>query len=264
VPASDRRLQDPAVRHELLVRATLPGLGRDAAVSHASAAVLWGLPLWKVPLKRVHLTRMQHSGGRVGRAVHLHTGQLAVDEMAEVGGVAVTSPTRTVVDLARTVSFESAVVTADAALHDGLVDAAGLAAAMARAAGSRGCPAARRVIAFANGRSESVGESRSRVALSRAGVPAPTPQWEVWCGRTLLGRCDFGWPERSAVGEFDGKVKYGRLLRPGQDPGKVVFEEKIREDALRAQGLNVVRWTWRELDDFAEAAVRIRRALGIT
>jgi hypothetical protein len=86
----------------------------------------------------------------------------------------------------------------------------------------------------------------------------------MWCGRTLLGRCDFGWPERSAVGEFDGEVKFGRLLRPGQDPGKVVFEEKIREDALRAQGLNVVRWTWRELDDFAEAAVRIRRALGIT
>ena len=69
---------------------------------------------------------------------------------------------------------------------------------------------------------------------------------------------DFGWPELRTVGEFDGRVKYGRLLEPGQDPGDVVYAEKLREDAVRAQRLEVVRWTWADLDDFAPTAARIR------
>ena len=111
------------------------------------------------------------------------------------------------------------------------------------------------MIEFADGRSESVGETRSRVALWRAGLPTPLLQWEIGADRV-----DFGWLMRRTVGEFDGKVKYGRLLRPGQSPGDVVFEEKVREDRLRATGLTVVRWIWRELDDFASVAKRIQRA----
>ena len=49
------------------------------------------------------------------------------------------------------------------------------------------------------------------------------------------------------IGEFDGKVKYGRLLRPGQDPGDAVFDEKRREDAIRDEDWGVTRWTWSEL-----------------
>jgi hypothetical protein len=99
------------------------------------------------------------------------------------------------------------------------------------------------------------------VALDRAGIPVPTLQWEVWRGRVLLGRCDFAWPEFGVVGEFDGQVKYGRLLQPDQDPGEVVYQEKLREDALRAEGLHVVRWTWRDLRAFAPTATRLRQAL---
>jgi hypothetical protein len=60
-------------------------------------------------------------------------------------------------------------------------------------------------------------------------------------------RTDFYWEEFRTVGEFDGKAKYGRDLRPGQDPGEAVYREKRREDALRDLGLQVVRWTWDEL-----------------
>ena len=49
------------------------------------------------------------------------------------------------------------------------------------------------------------------------------------------------------LGEFDGRVKYGRLLRPGQEPGDAVFEEKRREDAIRDEGWGVVRWVWSDL-----------------
>ena len=106
-------------------------------------------------------------------------------------------------------------------------------------------------------RSESVGESRSRVAIALAGLPAPALQWPVRYGGAVA-RTDVGWVAQRTVGEFDGKVKYGRLLRPGREAGEVVYAEKLREDGIRAQGWEVVRWTWRDLADFGPTAVRIR------
>jgi hypothetical protein len=44
----------------------------------------------------------------------------------------------------------------------------------------------------------------------------------------MVGRCDLGWEQQRTVGEFDGRVKYGRLLRPGQDPGEAVAQERLR------------------------------------
>ncbi|WP_344805970.1 hypothetical protein [Microlunatus ginsengisoli] len=76
----------------------------------------------------------------------------------------------------------------------------------------------------------------------------------------LLARCDLGWEEHGTVGEFDGKVKYGRLLRPGQRVEEVVYAEKLREDALRDHGWQVVRWTWDDLRYPALVRDRILRA----
>ena len=260
VSAADPRLDDELVRHRLLITAGLASLASGAVVSHCSAAVLLGLPLWSIPLDRMHVTRPQRTGGRRSRTMHVHTAPLRGEDVIEIGGIALTSPARTVIDLARSAPFEAAVVTADGALRDGLMRSV-LADGVERVAGWRGAAAARRVAAFADGRSESVGESRSRVAIVRSGLPAPVPQWEVWRGSALVGRCDFGWPELHAVGEFDGRVKYGRTLHPGGDLGEVVFDEKLREDELRAEGLHVARWTWRDLDAFDTAAARIRRGL---
>lgn len=257
--ATDDRRTDPATRHALLVGAGTSSGAADTVVSHASAAVLHGLPTWGVPLERVHRTKAC-SGGRVGESVHLHTAPLEPDEVVELDGLQVTSVARTVVDIARTVGFEQAVAVADAALHKHLVDEGQPADAVERAAGRRGCPVARRVVAFADRRSESVGETRSRVAMHRAGLPAPVLQWEVWSAGISLGRVDFAWPELRTVGEFDGRVKYGRLLRPGQPAGDVVFAEKLREDAIRDEDLRMVRWTWPELAPFTTVASRIRRA----
>ena len=75
---------------------------------------------------------------------------------------------------------------------------------------------------------------------------------------SLVGTTDFAWPEAGLLGEFDGKVKYGRLLRPGQEPGDAVYAEKLREDAIRAEDWEVVRWTWADLRNFAATAARIR------
>ncbi len=62
------------------------------------------------------------------------------------------------------------------------------------------------------------------------------------------------------VGEFDGRITYGRWLRPGQQPGDVVFEEKRREDLIRDEGWPVVRWTWDDLLHPARLGERVSRA----
>jgi hypothetical protein len=253
------RIPDRATMHRLQVMAAMHDLAGGTVPSHVSAAVLHGLPTWGMPTDRLTVTKARRSGGRVSRRLHSYTASLAPEEIVSVDGVPVTTVARTIVDLARTVSFESSVVAADAALARCLVTDEELAAALIRATGWPGVPRARRVVAFADGRAESVGESRSRVAIFRAGLPTPVPQWEVRDvdGR-LVGRVDFGWPELHLVGEFDGRVKYGRLLRPGQTSADAVFEEKIREDAVRAEQLTVVRWTWDEIPTFT---AKLRRAL---
>jgi hypothetical protein len=257
VPSDDPRLDDAVARHALAIRAATHLRRADGVVSHASAAVLHGLTLWGVPLDRVHLTRDRRSGGRRTTLRHVHTAALAADEVTGIDGIAVTSIGRTLADLARTLPFEQALVVADAALHRHRLTGALLADAAERAAGRPGSTRARRVADAARAGAESPGETRSRIAIARAHLPTPILQYEV---PELGARTDFFWEEFRTVGEFDGKVKYGRALRPGQDPGDVVFAEKRREDALRDLGYQVARWTWDELRSFDAVAARIRRA----
>lgn len=253
---------EPVVRHLLLVRATLAGLRRDAVVSHQSAAVLLGMPLWRAPLDRVHVTRRPPAWNDTSAVLCCHVTRLRDDEIVEVDGVAVTSLVRTALDLARSLPHEPAVVALDAALRLKLISADALAERLPDIAGTPGRRSAARAVAFADGRSESVGETRSRIALHRWGVPPSTLQFEVRADSGLLvARTDFAWEEARLVGEFDGRIKYGRLLRPGQDAGDAVFQEKLREDAIRDEDYRVTRWIWADLATGHRLATRIRRAI---
>jgi hypothetical protein len=249
----------PEERHALQVRAAWSALTTGAVASHASAAALFGLPLWGVRLDRVHVTRPRTHGGRVDPRLHVHSAGLSEHDVVVLDGIVVTSPGRTVTDLARSLPFEEAVSVLDAALHKELVTPDQLVTALERAVRRPGVAAARRARVFADGRSESPGESRSRVRMWRSGLPAPELQMPI---PTRLGVChtDFGWPQFRAVGEFDGLVKYGALLRPGQDPREVVVAEKRREDAIRDEGWRVTRWIWSELEPFDSVARRIARS----
>jgi len=98
--------------------------------------------------------------------------------------------------------------------------------------------------------------------LHRIGLPPTTLQLAVVDGSgRLIGRSDFGWEDRRTLGEFDGRVKYGRLLRPGQTPEDVLWAEKQREDELRDQGWQMARWTWWHLEHERALEERLRRAL---
>ena len=250
-----------ADRHRLLVHATMAALRRPAIVSHQSAAVLHGLPLWNVALDRVHVTRRPRAWNDTSAVLRCHVAQLRDDEVTEVDGLAVTDPIRTALDLARSLPHEIGVVALDAALHMGALSHDVLRERLFDIAGTPGSRTATRVIAAADGRSESVGESRSRVILHRWKLAPSALQFEVRTSAgALVGRTDFAWEDEQLVGEFDGRIKYGRLLRPGQDAGEAVFEEKRREDAIRDEDWDVVRWVWAELGRPDRLAARVRRA----
>lgn len=115
----------------------------------------------------------------------------------------------------------------------------------------------RQVFAFADGRSESVGESMTRVQLRQLGLPRPELQATiVGTHGEVIGRTDFLISAHGTVIEFDGRVKYEKFLRVGESSADVVYREELREDAIRATGLEVVRMTWR--DHFHDAAVLAR------
>jgi hypothetical protein len=252
---------DGAARHRLLVRATIAGLRRPAVVSHQSAAVLHGLPLWDVPLDRVHVTRRPRAWNDASAVLCCHVARLRDDEVVEVDGLQVTDPIRTALDLARSLPHEAAVVALDAALRLDVLSHEVLRGRLFDIAGTPGSRSAARAVADADGRSESVGESRSRVILHRWKLPPSSLQFEIRStDGALVGRSDFAWEAERLVGEFDGRIKYGRLLRPGQEAGDAVFAEKRREDAIRDENWGVVRWVWSDLRRPDRLAARVRRA----
>lgn len=249
---------NPVAMHRLRARATA---GSSTVISHVSAAVMHGFDLWDVDLSRVHVGREQASGGRRTERLHLHTTSFGPGEIETVAGVQVTSVARTVVDLARTLPAEQAVVAGDSAVRRYPGAVASFPAVLASARNRNGVATARRITQFLDGRSESAGESLSRLRMSAVGLPAPALQVEL---RTAAGafvaRPDFYWEDVGVVGEFDGRGKYGS--GEPDATAEIVHKEKLREDAMRALGLEVVRWTWRDLFSFEAVRDRLTAAAG--
>lgn len=250
----------PVARHRLLVQATVPTLKPGAVLSHASAGVLHGLPVPYAALKRVWVTRSRRGNGHVSKHVIERGCPLPDADVTVIDGLSVTSLPRTVADLARLLRADWAVAVADAALRNG-VSKHDLVASIEAARRRRGNARAGFVLDFADPRSESPGESRSRVILAQGGLPAPTLQREVWGDVGLVGRTDFAWEDDGVLGEFDGHIKYGAHRRPGESVGDAVAREKLREDDLRSLEWGVVRWVWDELDHPRNLVAKVRKAL---
>ncbi|GAB2490027.1 hypothetical protein GCM10027030_25150 [Luteococcus sediminum] len=247
-------------QHRLMVLGTMPGLCDEAVVSHASAGVLHGLLVRTASLGRVHVTR-QAKGWRTA-LVHVHTAALPDDEVCLVQGLRTTTIRRTLSDLGRCEDLGWAVVALDDALRRNLVECKDLDALTLAAKGLPGAPGLRAAVQLADGESQSAGESLCRVAFHQAGLPIPVLQYEVRDAKGLVGRVDLCWPEQKVIVEFDGKVKYGALLRPGERPSDALWREKQREDRLRACGYRVIRVTWDEiLREPEEVCRRVASAL---
>lgn len=218
-----------------------------AAVSHGSAAGLWGLLRWSQgPID----VAIGGDGGRARRAgIRLHRlVSLTPHEVTSLGRVPVTTPARTIADLRR---------------------AAGGAAGRRRRAGRRGGGSATVTPAEAQraqrqaevlglplgeeggGRTRSDLEEDFLALCRRHRLPAPEVNVRVG-----VDRVDFLWHEQGLVVETDG-YRYHR--------GRVAFEEDRERDLrLRAAGFDVLRISEAQLNgEPRRVAAAIRAALGV-
>src|SRR5262249_6994019 len=161
----------------------------NAALSHRSAAALHGLPVVGVATPVAEVT-VPGAAARRRRDMVVHGRPLPAKHVEVLDRLRVTTVVRTAVDLARVLPFPAAVAVVDAALREAVAPEL-LSSLVAHEVGpfSR---RARRVVAFADGRAESPGESLSRVAIADHGLPEPDLQVPIDDGRgTTVGRVDF-------------------------------------------------------------------------
>ena len=94
-------------------------------------------------------------------------------------------------------------------------------------------------------------------------LPEPQLQFKVYDeDGSLVGITDFAWPEFGLLGEFDGKIKYGRLLKEGETASDAVVREKEREDRIReVTRWLMIRYVWRDLYQPEATAARTRRLM---
>ena len=235
---------DPMLRHVMEATAARLSVARFTVVSGWSAAVLHNLPCPAARLGLVTLTA--ECGARIRRPdLHVAVAPLPTAHVQDRFGVPTTTAARCAVDVARQSGaddFASVVCLLDAALHDGKASRVELQRMLDGMRRWPGSGVAVRALAFADEKAETPLESRSRVFIAEAGLPAPATQVEI-CDDTgrFVARVDFLWPEYRTVGEADGRTKY-------RQPGDL-YKEKRREDRLRELGLEIVRWSWADIHD---------------
>lgn len=250
-------------RHRIAARAVMLTHEGRVALSHVSGAAMHGLRIWGADLSKVHVTRLDGQSGRQTHNVVHHSGGWAADEVVEREGLYVMSARQCAVGTAMTASIEAGLVCVDSAYDLGLVDREDIQEAARVMAGWPGSARLQVTLRLAQPGAESVGESRVRYLCWAHHLPKPVLQYEVVDeAGTVVGRTDFAWPEQELLGEFDGRVKYGRFLRPGEAPADAVFREKVREDRIREiTGWRMIRLSWSDLSEPLPTAERLRRAL---
>ncbi|MFJ3957637.1 hypothetical protein [Arthrobacter sp. NPDC090010] len=227
---------------------------RAFAYSHSSAARLQGFQLWHAD-EFVHVTcRSNACPERFGPDVRTHQIPIAETEIQFSSGVGLTTVERTVVDCCRILDLEGSLVIMDQALRAG-ADRGRLAGYAERQKGHRGVVNLRQVLELGDGRSESMGETRTRFLLWLMNVSPPVPQFTVWTDRGSR-RIDFAWPELKVALEFDGKSKYFAQVPTDQ----AIAEERIRERRLMELGWQFVRLDWQDLENPEAVKRRIHRA----
>ncbi|MFE7406776.1 hypothetical protein [Isoptericola sp. NPDC057559] len=224
--------------------------------SHTSAAVAWGCWTWRLS-PQVHVTQLTRPApGPPDDVLRRHVAPVPGGDRDVLDGVPVTSLGRTVVDCARLLPEASSIVVADSALALG-ADPDELTERLDRSGGARGVRRARRVLAAADGASESPLESLVRWQLLTAGLPRPVhaAPVETWAGTFWV---DLAWPDLKVAVEVDGAVKYDG--RSG-DPQQILLAEKRRHDALVEAGWTILRVTFADLQDVRRLVARVEQAL---
>jgi hypothetical protein len=254
---------DDAGRLGLRGRAVLRQARTPLILSHTSGLPEYDAPTWGFDLTTVHTTRTDGLSGRRAADVRQHEARVGPGDLVVRNGVPVMNPARVALECVLVGGAEAGLCVANYLVHEGFTTSQELNAQSVGMENRRDSLALEIVLRLVDGRVESVGETRTFWCCYQHQLPMPVPQYEVRDEHGhLVARLDFAWPERRLFLEFDGRVKYEKLLRPGQRASDVVIRERDRERLVcKLTGWRCIRITWSDLENPRRLAAMIREAL---
>lgn len=228
--------------------------GPDAVLSHRSAAALWGL----LPARRIEPEVTRSTRARRRGDVLIHQLALAADEITIVDGIPVTSPSRTLLDLASVSSRQQVERAFNEAEVRGLVDRLSVPELLQRYPRRRGARMLKSILGAGShlrGITRKELERRFGALLDSTDLPKPRRNADV----AVAGRffeADCLWEKQRLIVELDGRAVHGTEMSFERD--------RERDRLLVADGWRVIRVTWRQLRDDAPSVVAdLDRALRV-
>ncbi|MDT5069611.1 MAG: hypothetical protein QOK02_5766 [Mycobacterium sp.] len=172
--------------------------GRSAAALHGAKWVDDGAP-----------AEILYDNRRPPRGLSTWSDRVAEDEVETVHGMAVTTPARTALDLARHRPLDVAVAEIDALARAARLKVADMELLAERFEGRRGIRDARVALDLVDPGAESPQETRVRLLLIRAGFPRPETQIPVYdeYGR-LVAELDMGWRDIKVGVDYEGEYHW--------------------------------------------------------
>jgi very-short-patch-repair endonuclease len=207
--------------------------GPGAILSHFAAAALWAIVQWddrhpEVTIPGTALRR--HRGLRVHRTRELSARDIAIHD-----GIPVTSPARTLVDLASILPYQPLRSAVRRAQVLGRANVPQLASALGRAGRRPGVAKLRRIIATGPAPTRSELEDVVLDLILGSGLAHPEVNKPLLIdGRRVIP--DFCWPEQRLVLEADGAAWHDKPIARADDAE--------RQALLEAHGERVIRVTW--------------------
>jgi very-short-patch-repair endonuclease len=217
--------------------------GPGAALSYRSAAELWSMRSGSRARIDVSVPRRRRSTARI----ELHEVAMRTDEVTIEAGIPVTTPARTLLDLAAVVSARHLKAAFEEAEVRRLTSPTSLDALVARYPGRRGTTAIKRLLDNHRKNGQAVPTSileRHLLALVDA-HELPRPQINRLTDR---GEIDATWPDHRLIVECDGFAAHGT---------RQAFEDdRAKDRELVVAGWRVMRLTWRQLRDDSDTIAR--------
>lgn len=238
--------------HVLRARGVRVAAPPGAVFGGLTAAVLWTGEQFATDDDPVEVVLPPGVRWDPGRGVVVRAASLDGDVVHPQRGLPRTGRVRTAVDLARRGPLEDGVVLLDRLVDAGLASLTDVRDAVAALPRCRGSLLAREVVALADGLAESPQETRLRLVLRSAGLPAPVAQFRVFDPDGFVARVDFAYPELRIAIEYDGAWhgERGQFAR-----------DRRRLTRLAAAGWRVLFVTATELRRPEELVRRIRAAM---
>lgn len=241
--------------HEAHLLAAVLAVGPGAAVSHRSAGRLWGFIRERGDIRRdrVEVIVPRRLNNRKEIRIHF-CASLHPRDVMHWDRIPVTTPARTLLDLAASLPDDALRRAVRQAEVDRLVVQFDLEEQLARAPGlSRAARRLAAVVASGPAPTRSELEDRLLALLERHGFPRP----QVNARLVVAGRrveVDFLFAELRLVVETDGDRFHGTKLAREADAA--------RQAELEAAGYRVVRLNWRQVDKQEDQTVkRLRRVV---